>query len=113
MQNTQDYKNQLLTLRDEFSSRLDALNITLTHKDEAVEKDFAEQATQAENDDVLNALDNETKNMLIQIDNALLRIKDESYGKCVSCGKGINEQRLKVVPYAALCIACAEKEKNA
>lgn len=112
MHDTQAYKNQLLTLRDEFSSRLDALNITLTHKDEAVEKDFAEQATQAENNDVLNALDDETKNMLIQIDNALLRIQEESYGKCMSCGTDINEKRLKTVPYTALCIACAEKEQN-
>ena len=106
------FKSQLLTLKEELSQRVDALESDIHHKDEAVEKDFAEQATQAENDDVLNALDDEAKTIIIQIDNALLRIENKTFGICVDCGAAINEERLKVVPYAALCISCAEKANN-
>src|SRR5262249_51170982 len=34
------------------------------------------------------------------IDQALLRIKEGSYGECVRCGKPIDERRLEVVPAA-------------
>ena len=107
------FKSQLLALKKELSQRVDALENDIHHKDEAVEKDFAEQATQAENDDVLNALDDEAKTIIIQIDNALLRIQNKTFGTCVECGAEINENRLKVVPYSALCISCAEKEQGA
>ena len=108
----QAYKSNLEVLRDEFIHRIDALSNDIKHKEDPVEKDFAEQATQAENDDVLNALDDEARMMVIQIDNALLRIKNENFGICTSCGTKINEKRLQTVPYAALCIECAEKEQN-
>lgn len=110
MLDTQSYKSLLINLRNDYTQRKEALSSDIHHKEEAVEKDFAEQATQSENDDVLNALDDETRMMLIQIDNALLRIQDDRYGLCTGCGKKINEQRLQAVPYAALCIECAEKE---
>jgi len=112
MMDINTFKSQLMTLKDELSQRVEALESDIHHKDEAVEKDFAEQATQAENDDVLNALDDEAKTILIQINNALLRIDNNTYGTCVECGAEINENRLKVVPYSGLCINCAEKELN-
>jgi len=106
------FKSQLLALKEELSQRVDALENDIHHKNEAVEKDFAEQATQAENDDVLNALDDEAKTIIIQIDNALLRIENKTFGICTDCGVEINEERLNVVPYAAFCISCAEKVNN-
>jgi RNA polymerase-binding transcription factor len=112
MLDLQVYKKQLENLRNEFTQRIDALSSDIHHKEEAVEKDFAEQATQSENDEVLNALDNEARTMVIQINKALLRIKNERYGVCTSCGSNINEQRLQTIPYAALCIECAEKEQS-
>lgn len=106
------YKQQLEDLKLEFSQRTEALSNDISHKEHAVEKDFSEQATQSENDDVLNALNNEAKEVLIQIDKAFLRIKESRYGLCVTCGELINEDRLQAVPYADLCIKCAEKEQN-
>ncbi|MDK2798625.1 MAG: hypothetical protein PWQ70_244 [Clostridiales bacterium] len=46
-----------------------------------------------------------------EINDALQRIEDGSYGKCAFCGKEIDEERLEVIPYARLCIDC-EKEKE-
>ena len=43
------------------------------------------------------------------IEEALARIKNGSYGICESCGKTIPKARLNVLPYAASCIQCVEK----
>lgn len=104
------YKSKLLSLRGELTQRGDAISKDLHHEDEQIEKDFSEQATQMENHDVLMSLDQDTKTTVMQIDKALMRIKEGSYGSCESCGDKINEKRLDAVPFANLCIACAEKE---
>jgi len=52
-------------------------------------------------------------NALDQIDGALKRIEDGSYGQCEECGVKIPESRLEAIPYAARCIHCAtHQEKN-
>ena len=103
-----DFRKQLLELRGEYTQRRDAIHSDKWHEEHAVEKDFAEQATQRENEDVLTALDQDAKAIVMQIDNALLRIKDGTFGKCLECGKDIPEKRLELVPYAEYCVDCAE-----
>ena len=44
-----------------------------------------------------------------QIDEALLRLADGTYGICEDCGREISERRLKAVPFARRCIPCQEK----
>ena len=44
--------------------------------------------------------------VLYQIDDALKRIDDGSFGICLQCNKPITMSRLKAVPYASMCIAC-------
>ncbi|MCR5165095.1 MAG: TraR/DksA C4-type zinc finger protein [Thermoguttaceae bacterium] len=46
---------------------------------------------------------------LTQIDDALERIEDGTYGICECCGNKIPKRRLLVVPYARMCVKCAEK----
>ena len=60
----------------------------------------------------LNIASNENERIRM-IEEALERIEDETYGKCVSCDGKINIERLKAIPYARLCIECArESEKK-
>jgi RNA polymerase-binding transcription factor DksA len=40
------------------------------------------------------------------IDRALAKIDEGTYGICERCGKPIPKERLKALPYAALCVAC-------
>jgi len=50
---------------------------------------------------------------LAAIDHALERVEAGTYGVCTQCGKAINPERLEVLPYAALCIACkSEMERH-
>ena len=52
--------------------------------------------------------------ILYEIDLALKKIKDGSFGLCEECGKFISKTRLKAVPQAKLCIKCQEaREKQA
>lgn len=44
-----------------------------------------------------------------QIDLALQRIEDKTYGICTSCEDGISIKRLEVLPYATLCVPCQEE----
>ena len=100
---------QLLQLRKELKDRIDAIEADVHHKKEPVEKDFAEQVTQRENDDVLLAIDEEAQQTVHLIDAALARIKEGNYGICASCGEEIPEKRLAALPYVTTCISCAEQ----
>jgi DnaK suppressor protein len=49
---------------------------------------------------------------LAQIERAIERIEDGSYGLCVRCEEEISEPRLKVRPETPICIACAGGRGN-
>lgn len=100
------------TLKAQFTERIIALQkrIDSIHQDFAGGRnaDWAEQARERENDEVLNALESEAKVEIQQLSNAITRIEAGSYGLCQSCGEAIAEQRLVVQPAAIKCIGCAE-----
>jgi RNA polymerase-binding protein DksA len=53
------------------------------------------------------------KDLLKQIDNALERIENGTYGICEVCKKPIGKERLDIIPYATMCVKCkAQKEKS-
>ena len=52
------------------------------------------------------------RNTLLDIDEALKRMKDKTYGKCIVCGKNISKERLVAVPHAKLCMSCKRKEEH-
>ena len=49
------------------------------------------------------------RGILDEIQGALERIHDGTYGVCADCGATISEQRLSAIPYAALCVKCARE----
>jgi DnaK suppressor protein len=57
-------------------------------------------------------LANNARNMLNQIERALSRIEDGTYGVCESCGKAIGKGRLQAFPRATLCVSCKEREER-
>ena len=52
------------------------------------------------------------KDALDQIEAAIERIEDGSYGRCETCGGKIPEPRLEAIPYAALCVRCASQQEE-
>jgi len=49
---------------------------------------------------------------LKQIDDALERLDDGSYGMCESCGLEIAEERLEAMPFTRLCRDCQQDEER-
>ena len=54
----------------------------------------------------------EEQETVYEIDDALKRIKEGKFGKCVSCEKKIPQKRLNAVHYAKYCIQCKSKEES-
>jgi len=104
----QETIDQLQTLRDELMTRIKAIDADVHHKNEPVEKDFAEQVTQRENDEVLVAIDGEAQQTVNLIDTALIRIANGNYGICASCQEKIPAERLMALPYATTCVKCSD-----
>jgi len=49
---------------------------------------------------------------LDQIEAAIERIEDGSYGQCEECSGKILKPRLEAIPYAALCVGCASEQEE-
>ena len=49
------------------------------------------------------------RELLYEVDEALLRIKDGTFGTCVQCKKPVPATRLKAIPHARLCLKCQKK----
>jgi RNA polymerase-binding transcription factor DksA len=71
-------------------------------------QDFSEQATETENDGVLDEIHHEAKIELQQVVEALHRLEHDKYGLCAQCDEVINPERLHVLPYTNTCINCAQ-----
>lgn len=104
-----EIKQTLCDMLVELDERLGKITNDVKHIDAPLEKDFAEQATQVENDQVLDYLGNSARNEIDLIKKAISRIDTGEYGVCEACGEAINPERLKVLPYSTLCIKCANQ----
>jgi DnaK suppressor protein len=58
-------------------------------------------------------LEDNAREMLAQIERALVRMDTGTYGICTRCGAAINPERLEAMPAAELCITCKEREESA
>lgn len=46
-----------------------------------------------------------------QIDEALVKLEEGTYGRCADCKVEISEKRLRTVPFARRCVACQSKQE--
>jgi RNA polymerase-binding transcription factor DksA len=101
-----DPRAALDALYDEYSRRANAIRRDLGLQRNA---DFAEQAVERQNDEVLQALLAEAEAGMRQIGLARLRLADGSYGICQRCGEAIEPARLQALPAAEYSLACADR----
>jgi len=78
--------------------------------DGALSAGLDEQSLEIENDEVLEFLDQHERNELKQIEEALFRIDNNTYTRCVSCGGLIEEKRLLAIPYTKMCLSCVNEQ---
>lgn len=75
--------------------------------DEGTE-DIVDRANNSYNRELMFSLSDNERQRLLDIDKALERIDDGSYGRCSNCGTDIADKRLDAVPWTRYCIDCQE-----
>ena len=80
--------------------------------DNSVSADIVDQASSYTDKAVeMKAINRQIK-LIVKIDQALLRVKDETYGFCAETAEPIGLKRLMARPVAELCISAQEKHEN-
>jgi DnaK suppressor protein len=77
--------------------------------DEDAAQDIADRAASSYNKEFLFHQSNSERQLLQMVEGALGRIREGSFGHCISCGQEINSKRLEAVPWTRYCIECQEK----
>ena len=77
--------------------------------DEESAQDIADKAANSYAKEFLFHQSNNDRQLLQMVEGALSRIREGSFGECISCGNEINPKRLEAVPWTRYCIACQEK----
>jgi DnaK suppressor protein len=93
---------------------IQALDHTTSQSDEraelsAYDQHQADSATETFERERDVAMEATAEAILRQVEVALRKIDDGSYGTCERCGKIIHATRLEAIPYTAFCIECAAR----
>jgi RNA polymerase-binding transcription factor DksA len=111
--NLEKYKQKLLNLRGRLTGEVERII-------QAVQEDTMPTGTVSHvhthpADEAPDALDVEVdllrneQDILRDVEMALARIEDRTYGICQQCKKPIDEQRIDAIPFTPYCVACASK----
>jgi RNA polymerase-binding protein DksA len=58
------------------------------------------------------SLANNSRDLLAQVDRALSRLDNGTYGVCENCGQPVGKARLQAFPRATLCVTCKQREER-
>jgi len=106
------FKKRLETRQQELRRMVSRTQQDGRTADEDVAQDIADKAASSYNKEFLFHQSNNDRQLLMMVEGALSRIREGSFGECISCGKDINPKRLEAVPWTRHCIECQEKLEN-
>jgi DnaK suppressor protein len=112
MKEHEEIRKHLIAMLEELNLRLARITNDVRHLDTPLEKDFSEQATQNENNEVMDYLGNSARTEIEMIKQAITRLDNGQYGFCQVCGEPISKKRLIALPYSTMCINCASKAER-
>lgn len=115
----QRFRKQLLEERDRVSQSLNQHEKIIKHTDDqsgletgkAHSNHMADQGSDEFQYETTIKFANTEGRYLYNIEEALRRIEDGTFGKCQGCDKAISLPRLRRLPYTRLCIECKEQEE--
>jgi RNA polymerase-binding transcription factor DksA len=88
----------------------EAADLALIAAERAVE--LVERAQDERTARLIARLDDQTRREIVEINAALDRMIEGSYGRCIACEQPIATARLRALPATALCFACAEQAER-
>ena len=83
-----------------------------TGEDAVYDNHLADTATETYDRELDYTLEENSEHVLQEINAALRRIDDGTYGQCTNCGRQIPEERLEARPFATLCIDCQRQREG-
>jgi DnaK suppressor protein len=108
--NTERFKQRLLNKERELVEETGRLEDDARDSGEAEVRDSIDDATSSQSTSEALQEDVLLSQTLTQVRDALKRIEDGTYGKCIVCGRQIEAARLEAVPWAAYCLEDQEKQ---
>lgn len=105
---TRVYRDKLLDRREGLVGQVQEAEAYSRERDSEATQDPADMAANAYTKELLVSMSANDRQLLEMIDEALDRMEEGKYGKCVHCGQPIQERRLQAVPWARHCIRCQD-----
>ena len=105
----EDDRSRLL---DEVTAAEQEIKVLLRDGGDGAGNDQADVGSKALERDAEMSLANNSREMLIQVERALARLDDGTYGVCESCGQPIGKLRLMAFPRATLCLSCKQRQER-
>jgi RNA polymerase-binding transcription factor DksA len=78
----------------------------------AAHPDLLDHAAHRSPIEVLESIRGAQRNELFELEAALERIENGSYGTCLTCGGAVGRQRLRAIPEARFCIDCVSARSH-
>jgi DnaK suppressor protein len=107
--NTEPFKQRLLEKERELVEQMARLGDEARDSGEAGVRDSTDDATSSQSTSEALQEDALASQTLTEVQDALKRIADGTYGKCAACGRQIEAPRLEAVPWAVYCLEDQEK----
>lgn len=105
----EQFKKKLETRQQELRRNVSRTEQDGRSADEDTAQDIADRAASSYNKEFLFHQSNNERQTLQMVEGALERIRQGTFGECISCGREINPKRLEAVPWTRHCIECQEK----
>ena len=109
LEERQRVEHALATLRDDHAGSLDD---EVEEVSPTADNNLAETASATLGREIDYTLGDNAEQVISEIDAALERIEDGSYGTCSNCGEEIPPARLEANPWASLCIDCKRRAEG-
>jgi RNA polymerase-binding protein DksA len=109
------FESLLMERRRVLLSDLQALEDPDAHgvsETSAVSSHLADLGSDREASDISLGMRASESTEVREIDEAVERIREGSFGRCESCEKPIAKERLEAIPYARLCLPCKVEEEG-
>jgi DnaK suppressor protein len=106
------YRDRLLGRREGLVGQVMEAELYSRERDSEATQDPADMAANAYTKELLFSMSANDRHLLELIDEALVRIEDGEYGRCVHCGEPVQEKRLEAVPWARHCLRCQDLQER-
>ncbi len=102
------YRRLLVEKKSRLMSELAKTKNAEEETTEESTQDIADKAVSSYTREFLYSLNDTERNTIQQIDQALARIEDGTYGVCLNCATAMSEKRLTAIPWSRHCVDCQE-----